>query len=127
MHRTITLAALAAGAALLSTPVAAPAHVTADPPARAAHTGVVARTPAPGARVRDVKRVAITFSQRLVTGKLDVHRGGRRVAPAATGPSGSTVAARFSRRLAAGTYTVTWRAVAADGHAQTGSWRFRVR
>lgn len=62
-----------------------------------------------------------------MTGKIDVFRGGTRVAPAASGPSGATVAARFSRKLAAGGYTAKWRAVASDGHVQSGSWSFRVR
>lgn len=97
------------------------------PPARAAHAAIVSRTPASGARARNVKRVAITFSQKLVTGKIDVYRGGTRVAPAASGPSGATVSARFGRKLATGSYTAKWRAVAPDGHVQTGSWRFRVR
>jgi len=95
--------------------------------AKAAHAGVVRRTPAAGATARNVRSVAVTFSQRLVTGKLDVYRGGKRVAPRSSGPSGSSVKAVFARRLAAGRYTVRWRAVASDGHLQTGSWSFRAR
>ncbi|MDO8189181.1 DUF1775 domain-containing protein [Conexibacter sp. JD483] len=95
--------------------------------ARAAHAGVVSRTPGPGARAGNVKRVAITFAERLITGKIDVYKGGKRVAPASSGPSGATVAARFSRKLAAGSYTVKWRAVAPDGHVQSGSWSFRAK
>jgi periplasmic copper chaperone A len=95
--------------------------------ARAAHAGIVRRTPAAGTSVRTVKKVSITFSQRLVTGRLDVLRAGRRVAPASTGPRGATVSASFAKALPRGAYTVRWRAVAADGHVQSGSWAFRVR
>ncbi len=89
-------------------------------PARAAHAGVVSRTPARAPRASNVKRVAITFAEQLITGKIDVYRGGKRVAPASSGPGGATVAARFGRKLASGSYTAKWRAVASDGHVQTG-------
>lgn len=94
---------------------------------QAAHAGIVRRTPAPGSSVRTVKTVSITFSQRLVTGKLDVLRAGRRVAPASTGPRGASVSASFAKALPRGSYTVLWRAVVGDGHVQRGSWAFRVR
>ncbi|MDO8213747.1 DUF1775 domain-containing protein [Conexibacter sp. CPCC 206217] len=99
----------------------------AGPPARAAHAAIVRRTPAPNSTARGVKRVAITFAERLVTGKLDVYRGSTRVSPKSSGPSGATVAATFARKLAAGSYTVRWRAVAPDGHVQTGSWSFKAQ
>lgn len=95
--------------------------------ARAAHAGVKRRTPASGATVSDVTSVSITFAEKLVTGKLDVYRGSTRVTPKSSGPSGATVKATFARRLAAGGYTARWRAVAPDGHVQTGSWGFKVR
>ncbi|ADB54174.1 DUF1775 domain-containing protein [Conexibacter woesei] len=97
------------------------------PQAQTAHAGIASRTPAPGTTARNVKRVAITFSQRLVTGKLDVYRGSTRVAPARSGPAGASVTASFARQLAAGGYTARWRAVVSDGHVQTGSWSFRVK
>jgi len=135
---TRTLLAAAAAAAALALPVAAQAdrtpsaagahaHAAAGPTAQAAHTTIVRRTPASGATARNVKTVAITFSQRLTTGKLDVYRGKTRVAPRRSGPSGATVKAAFARKLAPGRYTVRWRAVASDGHLQTGSWSFRAR
>jgi methionine-rich copper-binding protein CopC len=124
--RTLLTAAFAAG--LLALPAAAPAYAAADrPQAEAAHTGVVSRTPAAGRTASNVKRVAVTFSQRLTTGKIDVYRGSTRVKPASSGPRGATVAASFSRKLAAGSYTARWRAVSSDGHVQTGSWSFKVR
>lgn len=102
-------------------------RVTAAAQAHAAHAGVVRRTPAAGSTVSNVKSVAVTFSQRLVTGKLDVYRGGARVTPRRSGPSGTSVKASFARRLAAGSYSVRWRAVASDGHPQSGTWSFRVK
>jgi uncharacterized protein YcnI len=96
-------------------------------PARAAHASIVRRTPAPGSTARAVKRVAITFGERLLTGKIDVYRGSKRVTPARTGPHGAIVAATFAHKLAAGSYTARWRAVAPDGHVQTGSWSFKTR
>lgn len=95
--------------------------------ARAAHSGVVSRTPAAGRTTSNVKRVAVTFAQRLTTGKIDIYRGSTRVTPASSGPRGATIAANFSRKLTAGSYTARWRAVASDGHVQTGSWSFKAR
>jgi methionine-rich copper-binding protein CopC len=126
--RTILAASFAAG--LLALPAAAPAYAPAAgdrPQAGAAHTGVVSRTPAAGRTASNVKRVAVTFSQRLSTGTIDVYRGSTRLKPASSGPRGATVAASFSRKLAAGSYTARWRAVSSDGHVQTGSWGFKVR
>lgn len=126
--RTTLTAALAAG--LLALPAAATADAPAAgdrPQAQAAHTGVVKRTPASGTTARNVKRVAITFSQRLATGKLDLYRGSGRVRPSSSGPRGATVSASFSSKLPAGTYLARWRAVSSDGHVQSGSWSFKVR
>lgn len=114
MIRRILLLAVAASALAL-------------PATAAAHTSVVSRTPAPGSTAANVKQVSIAFSQRLVTGKLDVYRGSTKLRPARSGPSGVRVTASFRRKLAAGSYTVRWRAIASDGHTQTGSWSFRVR
>ncbi|MBB4661213.1 copper resistance CopC family protein [Conexibacter arvalis] len=143
--RTRTILTAAAATAALALPSAAQGGVApaggqaaqaaaehdrgaaAGPRAEAAHTAVVRRTPGAGARARNVRTVSITFSQRLVTGKLDVYRGAKRVAARRSGPSGASVRATFARKLAPGRYTVRWRAVAGDGHAQSGSWSFRAR
>lgn len=128
MRFRLTLAAAAAAATTLLALPAAQADVTPDPPsAQAAHTGVTTRTPAPGRTTRNVKRVAVGFSQRLSTGKIEIFRGSTKLKPASSGPSGSTIAASFRKQLPAGSYTVRWRALASDGHAQTGSWSFKAR
>jgi methionine-rich copper-binding protein CopC len=134
---TRALLATAAAAAALALPAAAQAGpapsapaspAAADGPvAQAAHTTIVRRTPASGATARNVKTVSITFSQRLTTGKIEVWRGKTKLSPRRSGPNGATVKATFARKLAAGSYTVRWRAVASDGHLQTGSWSFRAR
>lgn len=107
--------------------LAVAASVLALPTVASAHSGVVSRTPAPGSTNTTVKRVSLVFSDRLVTGKLDVYRGSKKLTPARSGPDGARVTASFTRKLASGSYTVRWRAVASDGHTQTGSWSFRVR
>jgi len=121
-------AALAVPAAAAHAQPAASAPAAADGPvAQAAHTTIVRRTPASGATARNVKSVSITFSQRLSTGKIEIFRGNTKLSPRRSGPSGATVKASFARKLAAGRYTVRWRAVASDGHLQTGSWSFKAR
>jgi methionine-rich copper-binding protein CopC len=35
--------------------------------------------------------------------------------------------AAFSKKLAAGSYKVSWHALADDGHHQEGNWTFTVR
>lgn len=131
---TRTLLAAATAAAALALPAAAQAQPSANAPAaadgpvaQAAHTTIVRRTPAAGATVRNVTSVSITFSQRLSTGKIEIWRGKTKLTPRRSGPSGATVKATFARKLARGGYTVRWRAVASDGHLQTGSWSFKAR
>lgn len=131
---TRTLLATAAAAVALALPAAAQAapgpaaqRAADGPTAQAAHTTIVRRTPASGATARNVTSVSITFSQQLTTGKIEIFRGKTRLTPRRSGPSGATVKASFARKLAAGRYTVRWRAVASDGHLQTGSWSFRAR
>lgn len=130
---TRALLATAAAAVALTLPAAAhadgpAAHSAAErPSAQAAHTTIVRRTPASGATARNVKSVSITFSQQLTTGKIEIWRGKTKLSPRRSGPSGASVKATFASKLAAGRYTVRWRAVSGDGHLQTGSWSFRAR
>ncbi|MBX5443126.1 MAG: copper resistance protein CopC [Solirubrobacteraceae bacterium] len=100
-------------------------------PSAFAHAEVVKRSPEPGAAVsKKPKSVSIRFSQSLTTGLISVTRDGRQVATTAAGLDPrrrSVLRAAFARPLPAGTYVVSWRALAPDGHRQTGSWSFRVR
>ena len=110
--------------------LAAPAATLRAPVARAAHSPVKARTPAPGARASNVKAVRVTFGESVVTGLITVSRGGREIQAKTAGlkPSNHAVLqATFARALRKGAYRVSWRARADDGHSESGTWSFRVR
>jgi uncharacterized protein len=98
--------------------------------ARAAHTPIVRRTPAPGASASGVRSVGVRFAGGALGGSITVRRGGRAVTAQASGlkPGDRTLLrATFSKALAAGSYAVSWSALSGDGHRQTGSWSFSVR
>lgn len=98
--------------------------------AHASHTDMVSRTPAPGSSVTGVRTVAIRFGQGVLSGSVEVRRGGKLLTPTASGPKPGTravVRATFARALARGSYGVSWRTLSADGHRQTGGWSFSVR
>ncbi len=98
--------------------------------AHAAHTGIVRRTPAPGATASGPRTVSLKLAQGVLGGGLTVRRDGRRVAPATSGlkPGDRTVIrASFASALRSGAYGVSWHALSADGHRLTGSWSFSVR
>lgn len=92
---------------------AAEAHGSAAgaPAARAAHTGIARRTPAPGASVAGPRTVSLKLEQGVLSGSIAVRRAGRRVTASASGlkPGDRTVLrATFARALAAGSYSVGW-------------------
>lgn len=94
------------------------------------HAEVVSRTPAPGTAAKAVHSVKITFAEAVVTGKISVSTAsGRAVSLSASGLVGHRTALRAvpSATLPSGRYTVSWRALADDGHHQRGTWTFRVR
>jgi uncharacterized protein YcnI len=111
---TLTLAAAAA----LRSPVAI-----------AAHAPVESRTPAPNAKVSDVRSVKLTFGESVVTGLISVSKGGTPVKAKTSGLNARKTALQetFSKALSRGTYTVSWRALADDGHHEKGTWTFTVR
>jgi uncharacterized protein YcnI len=123
------------GAAGTATPaptvtLAAPAGALRAPLARAAHSPVESRTPAPGSRASNVKAVTVTFGESVVTGLISVSKDGRDVRAKTAGlkPSNHAILrATFARALSQGTYKVSWRARADDGHSESGTWSFRVR
>jgi methionine-rich copper-binding protein CopC len=98
----------------------------------AAHTRVKSTSPKRGGTAStSVRAVTVTFSQAIQRGALLV-----------TGPGGTTVSkgngARDPRKisrvrvalkgsLTAGRYTARWKITAADGHAQSGTFHFRLR
>lgn len=110
--------------------LAAPVTALRAPVATAAHAPVTSRTPAPGAKVSNVKAVKVTFGESVVTGLISVTKGGREVKAKTAGlkPSNHAILqATFAKALSKGTYAVSWRARADDGHSESGTWSFTVR
>jgi methionine-rich copper-binding protein CopC len=116
------LLALVAVAAL----VAAVAAETAS-----AHVRVVSRSPAAnGTATTSLRTVKIRFSGPLRSGTLKVFRNGRKVSVGNGGRDPRNIrrlVTTMNRNLSTGWYTAKWTIVAADGHRQSGSWRFRLR
>jgi methionine-rich copper-binding protein CopC len=97
-----------------------------------AHTPLKSTTPKKNStQHKAVKEVRATFKARMQTGVITI-----------TTSSGSTVALKSSglistnkaviravprTALGSGTYKVSWRARAADGHSEKGSWTFKVK
>jgi methionine-rich copper-binding protein CopC len=75
--------------------------------------------------------VSVRFGEAVLTGLISVKRAnGSTVAARASGlqPNNkSRLRATFARKLAPGRYTVSWRALADDGHRERGTFRFTVR
>jgi copper resistance protein C len=94
-----------------------------------AHAPVKERTPRPGSTVAKVRTVSVRFGEAVVTGKITVFRGSRQLSPKAAGlkPGNKAVLrAVFASSLPRGSYKVSWRALADDGHHEQGSWTFHV-
>ena len=96
-----------------------------------AHAPVVGTFPASGATVSNVRTVSVRFGESVVTGLISVSRSrGTAVRARAAGldpRNKARLRATFARRLPAGSYKVSWRARADDGHSERGTFRFRVR
>ncbi len=110
--------------------LAAPAAAVQHRKAVAAHSPVVGRTPRPGSTVSKVRSVSVRFGQAVITGVLTVSRNGSPVGARTSGlkPGNRAILqATFARPLPRGSYRVSWRARADDGHSERGSWRFNVR
>jgi len=95
-----------------------------------AHVTISARTPASGAVLARVPASAtITFSGQLRRGTLKVFNASGRQMSIGTGARDPRNVRRLRtelRALANGRYTVRWTIVGGDGHAQSGSYAFRV-
>ena len=97
-----------------------------------AHTEVKSTSPAGGASAKTtLTRVTVTFTGSLASGKLRVAGPGGKVASLSNGgrdprnPSRLLVGLKGS--LKPGSYTASWSVVAADGHKQKGSFRFKLK
>jgi copper resistance protein C len=96
-----------------------------------AHTEVKSTTPASGATARTtLSRVTVTFTGALRSGTLRVVGPGGKVVSASGGRdprNTSRLLAGLKGSLKPGSYTARWTVVAADGHKQKGSFRFKLR
>jgi methionine-rich copper-binding protein CopC len=97
-----------------------------------AHTKVKSTSPKRGGTARtSVGAVTVTFTQAIQRGSLLVTGpGGTKVSKGNGGRDPrkiSRVRVSLKGSLAAGRYTARWKITAADGHAQSGSFRFRLR
>ena len=108
--------------------------------AASAHPRLVSTSPAANSGVGETKRVALTFSERLLAPMsggdvvMTGHPGTPHHAPMKiTGfkPSvahdGKTLELIATQPLAKGSYEVRWHAVAADTHRVAGAFAFQVR
>jgi hypothetical protein len=120
-NRSLHRAAVLATALAVTAIVAVPAF---------AHAPVLGTTPKNGARVSTVRSVNVRFGEAVVTGLISVKRAnGTTVKAKVSGLADGKKRLRetFPTKLAAGKYTVSWRALADDGHRQHGTFRFTVR
>ena len=112
---TATVAALAATAA----PALAHVEVTSTSPSR----GGTAKT--------TIRTVKVTFDGQLRSGTVSVSRVGSGKVSRGSGGRDPRNVRRLSvglkRGLRAGRYSVRWTVVAADGHTQNGTFRFKLR
>ncbi|OYW40666.1 MAG: copper resistance protein CopC [Brevundimonas sp. 12-68-7] len=96
-----------------------------------AHARVVATTPAASATVTSTRAIAVTFSDRVAPAfsglDLVTATGARIGVTSSVSEDGKTISGRTAGALAAGSYTVNWRAASNDGHRMTGTFAFTVR
>lgn len=97
-----------------------------------AHSEVVSTSPKTGGTASTkVTRVTVTFSGPMRSGTIRVTGPGGSVVSVGRGGSDprnvNRLTVALKRGLKAGRYTATWTAKAADGHAQRGSFRFRLK
>jgi methionine-rich copper-binding protein CopC len=95
-----------------------------------AHAPVLGTSPHNRATVANVRTVSVRFGEPVLTGLITVKRAnGSTVAARASGLAGGRkrLRATFARKLAAGKYTVSWRAKADDGDTEKGTFGFTVR
>jgi methionine-rich copper-binding protein CopC len=97
-----------------------------------AHTEVKSTSPAKGSTAsRSIGKVTVTFTQAIQRGKLKVTGPGGKVVSKGSGGRDprkiSRVRVGLKGSLAAGRYKARWTIKAADGHEQSGSFRFKLR
>jgi copper transport protein len=101
-------------------------------PAAFAHAILQASDPSNNSVVRtSPKTVSLRFNEAVETafGSIRVYdcNGGRVDSGKIVRPTKDSVAVTIDRRLAQGTYTVTWRVISADSHPVAGAFVFNVK
>ncbi|MCX6390205.1 MAG: copper resistance protein CopC [Solirubrobacterales bacterium] len=97
------------------------------PAVAGAHASVTSRTPGPNSTSHRVTGVQLRWNEAVVTGKLSVYRGVRKLGGGRLARNKASISMGFPTALAKGKYIVRWSAVADDGHRESGSWSFSVR
>ena len=117
------------GVALAMTAALAPAAATVvAAPAAQAHSSLIATTPEQGATLAEApESVEIEFNEEISPdfASLTVMSDGEDVAEGDPEVDGASISVDVPS-LEAGTYTVGYRVVSADGHPVQGSWEFTV-
>jgi methionine-rich copper-binding protein CopC len=95
-----------------------------------AHT-TVAKVKPSGSASTSIRSVAVTFNGVIRGGSIRVLSSSGRVVSKGRGGRDPRDATRLMvplrKGLSRGRYTARWKIVAADGHSQSGSFRFRLR
>ena len=95
-----------------------------------AHTEVAKVKPSGSAKT-SIRTVSVTFTGLIRSGSIRVIGPGGKVYSAGRGGRDprnvNRLVVPLKRSLKAGTYKAKWKAVAADGHEQSGSFGFRLR
>ena len=107
----------------------APAVSVIAPVAVAAHTPLKSVSPRRNSTRKSVSDVRATFKAKLQTGVIELTKGGAVVPLKSSGLTRSNQAvirALSKSRLTPGSYKVSWRARAGDGHSEQGTWGFKV-
>jgi methionine-rich copper-binding protein CopC len=122
MKLYVSRAAVAAAALAVAAVLAVPAF---------AHAPVTGTSPKNGATVSKVRTVSVRFGEAVVTGKITVYKAsGAALTAKASGlqpKNKARLRATFAKNLPSGRYTVKWRALADDGHHESGTFHFRVK
>jgi copper resistance protein C len=97
-----------------------------------AHTDVSSTKPKRGSKAKtSIKFVTVTFDQQIRRGTISVTGPNRSVASIGKGARDPRNVKRLlvplKKPLSPGSYRARWSVVAADGHKQKGSFRFRLR
>jgi methionine-rich copper-binding protein CopC len=129
--------ALRAGLAVLATALAVPTVVGLTPvtsavlPSAAAHAELESTTPTAGSTLTTAPtRVVLRFGENIKDvgdGVVVTAPDGTRVDTGETVVRGSSATQRLDELTAAGSYTVRYRIVSADGHAVSSSFAFTYR